>query len=525
VRELRSGLRQVLDSAARRLPNDDWLAAQRVRFAVDDGDRKGAIEAAAGCNGSEGYCGMLRGYVLHRAGVPAAADSAFADALAAMPRAERCAWNDLRVLLPVELQGPYGNTPCDERGEFERQVWWLSDPLWSEPGNERRAEQLARKVLITMLAPLGLDERQHWRPKKGGEAVAETVLRYGWPTQFHWEGPYVDEGHDGWLLTVAGADTAYPYLVREYSRDRLHTVPTAKALLTPLSATPDDWTLNDLSRDLSWWPREHYGRDLGPLVPLQNLGQHTMLRRQHAVRYALAVDVDTGFASRPGREPMRAYLIEARTPDSTRRVADAEVRTGRTVVLDAPLAPGATLLGLEVRGEIGRTAGRTRFGTRIVPPLSALAGARALSPPVFVDAPPAMMGALDADAAIARMLGSTTLTRASRLGVYWEAYGFARTDTVEITLTLQREGKPGLFERVSSGFGLWGDEGGQADVRWTELPGSGRTITRWEGDVPVQMRSVSLDLRRQRGGRYRLGILMKTPSGGAVTSERVVTLR
>jgi hypothetical protein len=82
-----------------------------------------------------------------------------------------------------------------------------------------------------------------------------------------------------------------------------------------------------------------------------------------------------------------------------------------------------------------------------------------------------------------------------------------------------------LFERVTSGFGLWGDDGGQAEVRWTEFPGSGRTLTKMEGDVPVQMRSVSLDLRRQRGGRYRLEISMRTPTGAAVTSERVVTLR
>jgi hypothetical protein len=525
IRELRRGLRLLLDSVAHQLPNDEWIAAQRVRFAVDDGDQQAAIDAAVACRGPEGYCGMLRGFVLHRAGLSAAADSAFADALAMMPPADRCAWNDLRVLLPEELAEHYASTPCEERRAFETRVWWLSDPLWSEPGNERRAEQFARKVLITMLAPLGVDERQHWRPKKGGEAVAEMLLRYGWPTQFHWEGPYVDEGHDGWLLQVAGADTATPYVVREYSRDRLHTVPSAKALREPLSAAPEDWTLSELARDRSWWPREHFRRDAGSLVQLQSLGQHAMLRRQHAVRYALAVDLDTSLTSRSGREPTRSYLFEARTPDSTRSVVSAEVRAGRTVVLAATLAPGPTLLGLEVRSDGGRRAGRTRFSTTIVPPLSALAGGRAVSPAVFIDATPPEIGALDADAAVARMLGSTTLRRQSRTGVYWEGYGFSRTDTVEITLSLQREGRPGLFERVTSGFGLWGDDGGQAEVRWTEFPGSGRTLTKMEGDVPVQMRSVSLDLRRQRGGRYRLEISMRTPTGAAVTSERVVTLR
>jgi hypothetical protein len=112
-----------------------------------------------------------------------------------------------------------------------------------------------------------------------------------------------------------------------------------------------------------------------------------------------------------------------------------------------------------------------------------------------------------------------------RIGVYWEGYGFAATDTLEITLALSREDKPGMFERVSSGFGLWGDEGGRADIRWTEVPGGGRTIVRMEGDVAVQMRSVALDLRRQRAGRYKLEVSMKTPGGTAVVNERTLVLR
>jgi hypothetical protein len=35
---------------------------------------------------------------------------------------------------------------CGERQSFEERFWWLSDPFWSVPGNERFDEHLARNV-------------------------------------------------------------------------------------------------------------------------------------------------------------------------------------------------------------------------------------------------------------------------------------------------------------------------------------------------------------------------------------------
>ncbi|MBI2407278.1 MAG: hypothetical protein HYV19_03105 [Gemmatimonadetes bacterium] len=523
VRDLRHTLRQMLDSAAARLPGDEWIAAQRLRFAIDDGDKEGAVQAAAACSRNEGYCALLRAHVLYRAGLTASADSAFLDALSRMPEEERCAWRDVSVLLPAELRRQYGSTPCDERDEFEAQFWMLSDPLWSEPGNERRAEQMSRKVLVTQLAPLGEDEHQRWRPTKGGEAVAESLLRYGWPTQFYWAGNAVDEAHGNWLLKSAGVDTAPPYVVREYSRDRLHTVPAARALLAPMTAIADDWTLNGAASDNRWWPVEHFARDAGRIQQLPD-GQRAMLRRAAGSRFAFAVDLDTALRAHLAKNGVQATLFEAHLPDSVQALERSAVRIQRALVVDHLFAEGPALVGVELPGDQGRAAARTRFSVEIAPALSAGDGERDVSQPVFVDPPPDG-GGLGADAAIARMLGSTTLSRLRRIGIYWEAYGFASSDTVEIALALSREGKPGMFERVVSGFGLWGEEGGRADVQWTELPGSGRTLTQMEGDVSVQMRSVSLDLRRQRAGRYRLDVSMKTPGGSAVVRSRALTLR
>ncbi|MBW7933266.1 MAG: hypothetical protein H3C62_06535 [Gemmatimonadaceae bacterium] len=371
VRQLRQQLRAHLDTAAQLLPGDAHIAAQRLRFALDDGDAQGAIQAAASCAEPEGYCGMLRAFVLHRAGRTVAADSAFLNALKQMPAETRCIWSNVGVLLDGAPRKAYDALPCESRASFETRFWQLADPLWSEPGNERRAEQFARQVLLTLLAPLGEDERQRWAPEKGGEAVGESLLRYGWPTHFWWAGVVADNGHDGWLLRTAGADTAQPYVVREYSRDQLHTVPSARAIAAPLQAAATDWTLYAPATDDPWWPHEHFARDGGRLLQLAE-GQSVMLRRRNGTRVAWAVDADTSlWGSRAARQ-VHAELFDATRADTTRRLALFTTRPRHAVVVDALLAPGRSLLGVEVHSEPEFPAARTRFSVDVAPTLEAL---------------------------------------------------------------------------------------------------------------------------------------------------------
>ncbi|MEO7520675.1 MAG: hypothetical protein ABIW79_02545, partial [Gemmatimonas sp.] len=77
LQALRMRLRQLLDTAAAQIPGDERIAGQRLRFALDAGDVAGAAIAASECTRDEVQCGLLRGFVLYRAGSTAAADSAF----------------------------------------------------------------------------------------------------------------------------------------------------------------------------------------------------------------------------------------------------------------------------------------------------------------------------------------------------------------------------------------------------------------------------------------------------------------
>jgi hypothetical protein len=527
IQALRNQLRTVLDTAAKHLEGDARIATQRVRFALDAGDLAGAAAAAARCERDLAQCGLLRALVLYRAGDVAGADTAFGSAARLMGDDERCVWTDVGALLDDDTRRAYATMTCAARADFEARLWWLADPLYLEAGNERRAEHFARKTLVRLLAPLGDDERQHWERKKGGEAVAEMLVRYGWPSQMFWGGLVADSGHGAWLL-AHGADTAPPYPVREYTPGRLHTVPRSGALRSPFQAKRDDWQLNAPANEGDWWPVEHYARDLGGIVQLP-IGQTVMLRRRNSIRFLWAGDLDSTALARHAGDSVHATLFTSRLADSVVRAGTSAGRVGQPLVVDGPLLPGGAIIGVEVPGDRVHAAARTRFGVETPKSLSDLGGAVALSQPMLFEPTVDARGALDADAAARRMYGTTTFTTWRRIGVYWEMYGFAASDAVDIEVRMTREDRPGVFARIVSFFVIGREQGGTVSLRWREEPGSGATIQRREGNVPIQMRSIALDISRLARGTYRLQLLMNragAPSAApVVSSERMFVLR
>ena len=522
IRALRRPLRLLIDSAARQFPSDVRIAGQRLRFALDDADLEASVAAALDCDGDHAQCSLFHGLVLYNFGSVADADSAFMAAARMMAESERCAWTNIADLLEADTRRAYESMSCAERNELDTRLWWLADPLFIEPGNERRAEHFARKVLVRLRSALGDDERQHYRAAHGGDAIVETLVRYGWPSHLYWGGPMVDNGHNGWLLQN-GAASAQPYIVREYSRERLHVLPMKHALSSPLQATPDDWQLTAPTDD-DWWPVEHYARDASRLVQLPE-GQSVMLRRQSATRFVWAGNLDASTLTRAPGDSVKAVLFQSRSATDLAGVAAFGGQVSKTLVIDAPLLAGATLLGIEIPGDSTRAAARTRFGVEILPPLASLAGARALSVPLLDQPSDDATNALDSDAATRHMFGSTTFAGIRRIGVYWEGYGFAATDTIDLELRLNREDRPGLIARAAGAIGLGGDDGTNVDIRWREAPGSGRAIQRSEGSVPVQMRSIVLDVARLERGTYTLQLSMQRVGGLPETSKRTLVLR
>ncbi len=523
IQPLRQALRSLLDSAALHLPGDVHVTGQRVRFALDAGDFIGARSAATACNGDRAQCELLRGMVMYYLGEIAGADSAFTTAASLMGDDERCAWNDVGVLLEAEEQRDYAAIACAARVDMERRLWWLSDPLYLEPGNERHAEHFARKVQNTLLSPLGFDGRLHWEPKQGGEAVAETLVRYGWPYQMYWGGPDADRGHDEWLIKN-GADTAPPYVAMEYARDRLHTVPRLSAIRSPFHAQPDDWQLNAPAGDDDWWPREHYSRDRSAIAQLP-VGQSVMLRRRSSTRFVWAADLDAAELARPRGDSVQAFLFQSRAVANVASVGAFPGRVGNPLIIDAPLREGEALLSIELNGDRAHPAARTRFGATIPATLADFADGMALSQPLLFDPTADINSSLDADAAVRRMHGTTTFRKPRRIGVYWEAYGFDAADTVEIEVQMAREDRAGIFARVAGVFRLGPGNAESLGIRWREAPGSSRAMQHREGNVPVQMRSIVLDVSRLSRGTYRLQLSVSRAGVSAISAARRLEIR
>ncbi len=175
----RERLLRVLDSAARAMPGDDWLAGQRVRYLVDAGRTGEALAAARDCRAVRWWCEALEGFARHAAGDFPGADSAYRSALLDMPADERCRWTDLSAVLAEPLRRRYRRLACEERAAFEARLWWLAQPLLARSGNDRRTEHFARRTMAHLLrhaaSPYGT---------LGGEDLTELIVRYGWPERW-----------------------------------------------------------------------------------------------------------------------------------------------------------------------------------------------------------------------------------------------------------------------------------------------------------------------------------------------------
>ena len=84
----------------------------------------------------------------------------------------------------------------------------MSTPLFSDSVSDRRSQQFARKVLIQLHSALPWDERFDWRSGRGGKAVSEMLVRYGWPAYSVFGGMMEEQSHAGWMAFYDSTRTA-----------------------------------------------------------------------------------------------------------------------------------------------------------------------------------------------------------------------------------------------------------------------------------------------------------------------------
>ncbi len=522
----RQALLERLEDAAETYPTDGWITGQRVRFLLDNGEMIKALAVARSCGGIESWCASLEGLVLAQMGELVAAEAAFLRGVRSLTRPSNgaCADTSARPLFPEEVRKSLRNGSCDEWSAIEQRLWWLSKPLWHSEANERLVEHHVRRTLLTLRTVVDEDERYIWRKSAAGDALEEVIMRYGWPTHTWWGGYFVDGKMSDYSIGRRN-QAEYPYTVKEYSADRVAVVPDFKAVEQPYSALDSHWQFERPSDRVleRWFPTEHM--KLG--TPLSRLpaGQSVMLRRDSNIVYGQAVDDAVHDLDPDEHRELRAYLFSGASPGNERLVTDTALTLGRSLRVTAQLPATPTVLSLEVPSRNAyEPAHRLRFGVQPPSSLSQMgANEVSMSQPAFILLPAFGAPAItNPDSAIARLAGSTDLPRNVPLALYWESYGFAAGDTIDVQLQiLRRDGS--ALRSIGAFFGIADARRDSVSIGWRE-PDNARNAEVIPALIPAVARAVSVDVRTLEAGTYVFRVEMRRKDGAIARGERQVEI-
>ena len=466
-----------LDTAAAAAPGDDWIAGQRVRYLLQSGRTAAALAAAQACGAAPWWCGALVGLAQHVAGNYAAADSAYRTALRDMPRVERCRWTDVSLLLDGELARRYRQLSCDERGAFEERLWWLAQPLYSLPGNDRRTEHLARATMARIEQDARSPFAMFW-----GDDMRETLLRYGWPAYWTQQPP-------------RSIGSVEPLVTSHEPEPAFHFLADARAFDDPASSQGENWT------PVAHRPRERYAPAYATaFAPLVH--QVALFRRGDSCLVVAAYDVseDTLFAG-TARDVALVLARDERSVPVIERRPDA----GASDVIVAKVDGGPQLLSLELVAAARRHVARARYGVR---PHDALAGF-SVSDILLFDPPDTLPTELAAVLPYVR--GSTVVRGSARVGLFWEVAGLDSAEATTTVVTVLPVGT-GWLRRAAQSLHI---AGRRASVRleWQELP---------QLRGAVAGRPLAVDLSGLSPGRYRIEIAVHGASGRRAVATREI---
>lgn len=485
----RNRLVATLDSLATLAPDDEWIAGQRVRYLVEATRWDDAVATAQRCGTTPWWCAALAGLALHARGDVAPADSAFDAALRAMPAEERCRWTELSPLLDGRMRELSKRQRCDAgaagaaRDAFAARLWWLAQPFHLLPGNDLRAEHLARRTMarIESMAASGYDS-------PFGRDTEELMLRYGWPTAFTRQ---VGNTPGSGATTVITGHEPTP---------SFDFMPSGRLADSGIGvAREGDWELRRRLAVTRYAPR--YLRALVPLA-----AQLALFRRGDSALVVAGVRVPAS-DSLVNDDSLVVGLVVTHAVGAPPAIA---VRRGRWRggALAAHAGRVPALASVELLAPARRAGGRVRAGIS----LPAADGRVALSSLLFY-APDSGTPA-SVEEALPRVLGEARSPADRRVGVLWETYGLAAAgEPVSVTLTVERVGI-GWAERAAQRVGLK-SRARPLDVRWIESP------DRRSG---VAFRALAVDLSHMAAGRYLVRLTVTARDGARAVSARELQL-
>ena len=458
IRRARAELLRDLQKAGKSVPGDDWIIGQRIRYLVEGHDSS-AVSVARSCKATRWWCDALAGLALHVGGNFAAADSAFSAALHEMPAARRCHWLNLSPLLDDDLRGTYRKMTCAQREAADARIWWVADPLYMTPGNERRTEHFSR-VLHTVLQE---DAANTYGSKWGGD-LAELILRFGWAEKWTQQPP--TSAYLGAEISVTGhePEPGFHFFLTQRPPDSLAQI------------------VDSLFEINQFPPREQYA----PPYARSFTGldaQVARFRRGDSTRIVAAYDVSTDTIF--GRRHFAAALIvmgNEATPPSMSEVDESPARN--VIAVSTPWK--SQLIGVELLAKDSTGAARWRTGFAEIPLDS---GKISVSDLLFVDGSPTLPSNLNE--AITQAHGGTRFRHDKRVGLFWELYGKTPADTaLPISLTITPIDQ-GFIRRAFRALRIV-PKVTPLNIRWQENGAAG----------VLSARSVLLDLSLVPAGKY-----------------------
>ena len=483
----RKRLLQQLREAALQAPTDDWIAGQRVKYAVEARDFAEANAVVADCKATAWWCAALTGFVKHAANDAPGAERAFNTALAAMPEAQRCEWQDIAPWMKKADSLAYLAKSCADRIAFNTKLFWLGKPFAHVDGNDLRNELLARRTFnrieegtATVYGPWRID-------------FANSQLRYGWPVAWSRQNTIVSRRGDMVSNTIGHEPTP--------SHDFM---PSDGALKDPYTATAADYPFNARYAQMRYAPRYAAGgfQDLGGQFVRFRRGDSTML---------VGTWVMDGKA-RYERGKTRAALVLEKSPTErvARIVKDGQPLRG-AIALEAGVLRDTMLASIEVLSEARKFAGRVRTGVVPLEPTAMVSDLLLLAVRASDASSAGLAGIATLESVLPSVLGGTDIGDGQSFGIFWEYYGGpGATVTISITPLDSASG----FRRLGSLFRLGG--GGTAGGASLRIPdpaqpdgGPGRRLT--------------LTMPEVKPGRYRLAVEVTSP--GASPARRELVLR
>ena len=478
IRQARARLLSTLQDASAALPGDEWIAGQYVRYLLEDSQPQRAAGVAEHCRAVKWWCEALLGLVRHETGDYARADSAFGAALADMPDDERCRWNDISSLLEGEPAERYRHLTCADRATFEIHWWWLAQPLYSLPANDRRTEHFSRVVMARIEEGRRTPHGLLW-----GDDLREVLLRYGWPRWWTREPP-------PYLLVQTD-----PNVTGHYLSHALQFGPSAHALGDPTGAKAEDWNLDPPKAREMYTPAY-----AATFTYLEH--QEALFRRGDSCLVVAAPDLsgDTLFA----RRAVSVALTLAADEHSVVTARDSGgAAAPRAVVAAAPCQP--YLLSLEAVATRERHVARARYGVTLKPRTLLHP---AISDLLLFDPPDSLPATLDA--VLPYAYGSTRVPAERKLGVFWEVYGVDPAGgPIAVSLTLARQGR-GFLRRM---LGLAARRHA-VRLEWQD-------VTRDSSAAP---RALAVDLAGLAPGRYLFQVDVTPPGARTLTARREIRI-